>query len=31
MTVQTTKNDPINRGDEGHFELKNLIISTWLE
>lgn len=30
MTVQTTKNDPINRGDGGHSELKNLIIKTWL-
>jgi hypothetical protein len=30
MTVQTTKNDPINRGEEGHSEFKNVIISTWL-
>jgi hypothetical protein len=30
MTVQTTKNDPINRGDKCHSELKNRIISTWL-
>ncbi len=30
MKVQTTKNDPNNRGEGGHFELKNVIISTWL-
>ena len=30
MKVQTTKNDPINRGEEGRSELKLRIISTWL-
>lgn len=30
MKVQTTKNNPINRGEEGHSELKLKIISTWL-
>ena len=29
MKSKTTKNDPANRGDEGHLELKNAIISTW--
>lgn len=30
MTVQTAKNDPINRGEEDRLKLKNEIISTWL-
>lgn len=31
MKSKTIQNDPGHRGDEGHFELKKLIISTWLE
>ena len=30
MNSKTAKNDPINRGDEGHSELKNVIIIAWL-
>lgn len=30
MKFQSIKNDPINRGDEGHSELKTVIIKTWL-
>ncbi len=30
MTVQPTKNDPADRSDEGHLELKSTIISSWL-
>jgi hypothetical protein len=30
MKVQTTKNDPINRSEEGHSELKLRIMSAWL-
>ncbi len=31
MNSKTAKNDPINRGDEGHSELKNVIIIAWLD
>ena len=30
MTFQTTKNDPDNRYEEGHFEDKNELYTTWL-
>lgn len=30
MTFQTTKNDPDNRYEEGHFEEKNELYTTWL-
>lgn len=30
MNSKTTKNDPINRGEEGHLELKDVIINSWL-
>jgi hypothetical protein len=30
MKFQTSKNDPINRGDEDRLEIKNEIIATWL-
>lgn len=30
MTVQPTKNDPADRSDEGHLEIKRVINSTWL-
>jgi hypothetical protein len=30
MTFQTTKNDPDNRYEEGHFEDKKDLYTTWL-
>ena len=30
MSNQTIKNDPINRGDEGHSELENKLRFLWL-